>query len=183
MAAPATPIEAPVASNPAQADSHGTLTPTKSPLTCAAVPLIFISLRFGEAMLEAKSLQQDLHARGISTFLCDIPEGEDLAGAVITALTNCKLAVILGTKTYGKKTSSGFSTFEELRFIVNERKPHFLVKMCAEFEEAETRFRLPPDISYFLWQPKSDEERVRLPTGMVDRMVRRLHDVTQGRSG
>jgi hypothetical protein len=146
-------------------------------------PAVFISLRFGEGMPEAKALQAGLHARGVSAFLCDIPEGQDLANAVVMALTHCKLAVILGTKTYGQKTCSGFSTFEELRFIINEQKPHFLVKMCTEFEEAETRFRLSPDISYFPWQPGSDAERQRLPAGLVDKIIRRLQDVTQGRSG
>lgn len=157
--------------------------PQAPAITAATAPTVFISLRFGEAMLEARALQTDLHARGISAFLCDIPEGQDLAGAVITALTYCKLAVILGTKTYGKKTHSGFSTFEELRYIFEENKPFFLVKMCNDFEEHETRFRLTSSISYFSWQPATDAERGRLPPGLLDRVIRRLEDVTQGRSG
>jgi hypothetical protein len=158
-------------------------TPQASAITAANAPVVFISLRFGEATPEARALQQGLHARAISTFLCDIPEGQDLANAVVMALTHCKLAVILGTKTYGKKTASSFSTFEELRYIVNERKPFFLVKMCTEFEEAETRFRLPPDISYFPWQPANDAKREQLPAGLVDRVARRVQEVTEGWSG
>jgi hypothetical protein len=123
-----------------------------------------------------------LHARGVSTFLCDVPEGQDLANAVVMALTHCKLVVILGTKTYGKQTACGFSTFEELRYIFEVNKPFFLVKMCTEFEEAETRFRLPSSISYFPWQPASAAERERLPAGLVDRVISRLQDVTQGRA-
>jgi hypothetical protein len=134
-------------------------------------------------MPEAKALQSGLHARGVSAFLCDIPEGQDLANAVVMALTHCKLAVILGTKTYGKKTKSGFSTFEELRYIFEVNKPFFLAKMCSEFQEAETLFRLPSSISYFPWQPASEHERGRLPAGLVDKIVRRLQDVMQGRSG
>jgi hypothetical protein len=144
---------------------------------------VFISLRFGEGMPEAKALQADLHARGVSAFLCDIPEGQDLANAVVMALTHCKLAVILGTKTYGRKTTSGFSTFEELRYIFEVHKPFFLIKMCAEFEEAETLFRLPSSISYFPWQPTCEVERQQPPAGLVDKVVKRLQDVTQGRSG
>lgn len=132
-------------------------------------------------MPEAKALQHALYARGISAFLCDIPEGQDLAGAVIAALTYCRLAVILGTKTYGKKTESGFSTFEELRYIFEEKKPFFLVKMCNEFAEHETRFRLTSSISYFPWQAATEAERKQLAPGLVDRVVKRLEDVTQGR--
>jgi hypothetical protein len=134
-------------------------------------------------MPEAKVLQQALHESGVSAFLCDIPEGQDLANAVVTALTHCKLAVILGTKSYGKKTTSGFSTFEELRYIINEQKPLFLVKMCSEFDEAETRFRLSTDISYFQWQPSSKAEREQLPPGLLERVLRRLLDVLQGHAG
>jgi hypothetical protein len=35
-------------------------------ITADIAPLVFISLRFGEAMLEARTLQQGLHARGLS---------------------------------------------------------------------------------------------------------------------
>lgn len=127
-------------------------------------------------MLEAKALQQDLHAQGVSAFLCDIPEGQDLAGAVLTALTHCKLAVILGTRTYGKDTGCGFSTYEELRYIVEVKKPIFLIKMCQAFEEQYAVFRLPSSISHFPWQPATDAERKQLPPGLVEKIVRRLGD-------
>jgi hypothetical protein len=99
------------------------------------------------------------------------------------ALTHCKLAVILGTKTYGKKTTSGFSTFEELDYIFEVNKPFFLVKMCAEFEEPETLFRLPSRISYFPWHPASDAERRKLPPNLVDKVIKRLEKFTSHRGG
>ena len=89
----------------------------------------------------------------MSAFLCEIPEGDDIARNVINALTKCEMVVIMGSKTYGKETSSRYSTFQELRFIDDERKPFFLIKMCDKFEEAETRFRLNDSIAFIKWMP------------------------------
>ena len=61
----------------------------------------------------------------------------------------------MGSKTYlcqGNR-SSRYSTFQELRFIDDERKPFFLIKMCDKFEEAETRFRLNDSIAFIQWMP------------------------------
>lgn len=151
-------------------------------VTDANNPLVFISLCVDEARSEGKALQRGLHARGISTFTCDMP-GQELDNTVVAALTNCKLVVILGTKAYGKRTTSRFGTLQELRYIFEVTKPFFLVKMCAEFEEAETCFRFSGDVCYFPWQPNSEAERKRLPPGLVDRVIRRLQVLTQGRSG
>lgn len=124
-------------------------------------------------MEEANALKLELVRRGISVFLCNIPPGKDIGRSVIHALSNCKLAVILGTRTYGAKTLSGFSTNEELRYIINEKKPYFLAKMCDTFDEPETRFRLPPEISYYKWQPNGSQ-RSRVPSDLVEQIVRRL---------
>jgi hypothetical protein len=113
---------------------------------------IFISLRFAEAGNEATALKSALEARGISTFLCAVLPGDDIATEIVNALHDCKLAIIMGTKTYGKDTGAGFSTFEELRFI-HKKKPFFLIKMCEQFEERETIFRLDSSVSYFQWLP------------------------------
>jgi hypothetical protein len=78
---------------------------------------IFISLRFAEGGNEGTALKTALEARGITTFLCAVPCGGDIAPEVVNALHDCKLVIIMGTKTYGKDTGAGFSTFEELRFI------------------------------------------------------------------
>ncbi len=160
-------------------------TPTSSPPKPAPVapsaPIthydIFISLRFGEAMDEAVALKAALQQRSLSVFLCDVPEGKDIARTVISALTHCKLAVILGTLTYGTETTAGFSTFDELRYIKNEQKPFFLVKMCDRFEVEEARVRLPIDISYFPWQPKSAAERKSIPPTLVERILKRHAEV------
>jgi hypothetical protein len=124
--------------------------------------LIFISLRFAEAQKEAEDLKSALEARGISTFLGDVHPGGDIARLVVNALNECKLAIIMGSRTYGKVTGVGFSTFQELRFIVDKRKPFFLVKMCDTFEETETGFYLGSSVSYFQWTPGR-----RLPSDLV----------------
>ncbi|EGD78215.1 hypothetical protein PTSG_12838 [Salpingoeca rosetta] len=150
---------------------------------------IFISLRFGEAHEAAKELKQALHeaCHDVDVFLCDVPPGDDISEEIITALTDCDLAVIMGTKTYGKKTASKFSTFEELRFIINEEKPYFLIKMCDEFQVKQTRFRLPADISYFLWNPDcgtpahgtaTTPRRLAPPAELVPQILKKLGAVT-----
>jgi hypothetical protein len=81
----------------------------------------------------------------------------------------------MGTRTYGKDTGAGFSTFEELRFIKNEPKPFFLVKMCERFEEAETRFRLDPSVAYFQWLPGQP-----MSGDLVPQVLERLSSLTGG---
>ena len=89
----------------------------------------------------------------MSSFLCAVPEGDDIASKVISALTKCEMVIIMGSKTYGMETKSRYSTFQELRFIDDERKAFFLVKMCDKFEIPETRFRLNDSIAYIMWKP------------------------------
>jgi WD40 repeat protein len=138
---------------------------------------LFISLRFAEAGNEANLLKNALEAKGISTFLCAVEPGGDICTEIVNALHDCQLAIILGTKTYGKDTGVGYSTFEELRFIINERKPFFLVKMCDRFEEQETRFRLDSSVAYFQWTPGHP-----LPPDIVTKIVEKLSFVTSSSS-
>jgi WD40 repeat protein len=133
---------------------------------------IFISLRFAEAGPEAEALKQALEARGISTFLCAVHPGGDIAREIVNALHGCQLAIIMGTRTYGKDTGVGYSTFEELRFIKDDRKLFFLVKMCERFEEPETRFRLDSSVSYFQWFPGRP-----LPEDLVPKILEKLSSI------
>jgi hypothetical protein len=133
---------------------------------------VFISLRFKEAANEANILKSALEAKGISTFLCAVHPGGDIAREIVYALHNCQLAIIMGTKTYGKDTGIGFSTFEELRYI-HKKKPFFLIKMCEIFKEPETAFRLDDSVSYVQWFPGRP-----LPDGLVTQILKRLASVT-----
>ncbi len=64
-----------------------------------AVDQIFISLRFSEAMPEAIALKEELERSGVSAFLCAVPEGDDIASAIINAIDQCRLVVVMGTLT------------------------------------------------------------------------------------
>ena len=143
-------------------------------LSSAARP-IFISLRFAEAQSEACALQAALRTEGLDSFICDEPPGSELQQTVIDALYGCSLVIILGTQTYGRKTMSTFSTYEELRAIIAEKMPFFLVKMCPEFSENFTRFNLPTTIAYYQWQPASIEDRSVAPPALVAQIIARLH--------
>ena len=138
---------------------------------------VFISLRFSEAQSEARALQAALRSRGVGAFVCDELPSRALQQTVIDALYGCSLVVVLGTHTYGRKTSSTFSTHEELRAVIDEKLPFFLVKMCDEFSENSTRFALPNTIAYHAWQPKSMEERSLVPPELVDQIMARLGHV------
>ena len=68
------------------------------------------------------------------------PNGTNIGIVIPTALANAKMAIIMGSKTYGKKTeNNNFSTYNEMQFILSENKPMFLLKMCEEWEEPQTR--------------------------------------------
>lgn len=116
---------------------------------------IFISLRFGEAMEEAVQLRDALKAMGYKVFLCDEAPGINLQDIIFTALENAMLVVILGSKTYGKKTDSTFSTHEELNLIMVDNIPYFLIKMCERFEEVNARAHLGATM-YLQWMPGTE---------------------------
>mmetsp|Transcript_3286 Transcript_3286/g.6423 ORF Transcript_3286/g.6423 Transcript_3286/m.6423 type:complete len:90 (+) Transcript_3286:89-358(+) len=63
------------------------------------------------------------------------------------------MIIIMGTEDYGCPGTVNFSTKEELVFILQEKKPFFLIKMCERFEDSKTRFQLPDDTSYVPWTP------------------------------
>ena len=75
-------------------------------------------------------------AQGVSTFIADeITPGCDIASAIGRAIDICKLVVIMGTITYGTNTGAGFSTFDEMRCILDHDrgKAVLLVKLCDDF--------------------------------------------------
>ncbi len=139
--------------------------------------LVFLSLRFGEGMWVGELVKKALEAKGIHAFLCDVQEGGDIAQAISDHLDRCDLVVVLGTKTYGRKTSSGFSTFQELRFVMDYEKPFFLIKMCESFAESETRLRLPPSIAYFPWTNYNADVPTALPADLVTHILKKLDSV------
>ncbi|EGD79791.1 hypothetical protein PTSG_10776 [Salpingoeca rosetta] len=138
---------------------------------------VFISLRFSEAMEESEALKKALDERGVPTFLCSVAAGDSIADAVIEAIDECELVVIMGTHTYGEKLGSKFSSCKELEFIMDEEKPFFLVKMCDRFKHAKTRFWFPSTIADHPWRPQG-AERSQPPDELVDAIIAKLKDVT-----
>ena len=124
---------------------------------------IFLSLRFGEAMAEAKALRQAIASCGKSAFICEVAAGEDIKTAVIQKLVQARLVVVLGTATYGVGTVN-FSTKEEMEFFLSEKIPFVLIKMCEDFEEPRTRFNFGPSVSYIEWLPGEPMPADLVPT-------------------
>jgi hypothetical protein len=91
---------------------------------------LFISCRFGEALEQAEMLKSALDKEDISCFLFSVHAGDSIGEAVMANLVEAELVIILGTATYGQKTDSKFSTFHELKYIMDADKPFFLIKMC-----------------------------------------------------
>jgi len=133
----------------------------------------FISFRFGEAHAEALALKAALEARGRTVFLSNASPGSDLQEMIAHALANCKLAIILATKTYGRKTNALFCTSAEMNFIVgNDRKPYFLVRGIPfgdDWAEPLTTMAFPPSIMFKLWLPGEP-----MPDDLVSDILARL---------
>jgi hypothetical protein len=130
---------------------------------------VFISFRMNEVMDEALQLKSKLEAFGVSTFVCDTQPGGNLLSDISHAISNCDLAVILGTETFGIETDVKFSTLDELMHIRSERKPIFLIKMCDRFDSAEVRFCFPESTLYTEWPPHT-----AMPTGLVREILDKI---------
>lgn len=134
---------------------------------------VMISFRVKEASQEAETLALGLEAHGISTFICTkfLRDGEDMKKMIINVIDQSELVVILGTATYGKETLNTYSTHEELKFIISEKKKIFLVQMCDRFEEASTRFNLPDSIKSVKWNLRSS-----IPADLIERVATSLKE-------
>mmetsp|Transcript_28717 Transcript_28717/g.73427 ORF Transcript_28717/g.73427 Transcript_28717/m.73427 type:complete len:84 (-) Transcript_28717:179-430(-) len=78
------------------------------------------------------------------------------------------MVIIMGTETYGSEGTVKFSTKEELRFIMEEEKPFFLVKMCDRFKDAGTRFKLTASKSYIMWKKGTP-----LPSNLISELEKK----------
>ena len=94
------------------------------------------------------------------------------------ALKSCKLAIILATKTYGRKTNALFCTYAEMNYIVgNDRKPYYLVRMIPigeDWAEPLTTMAFPPSIMFKLWIPGEP-----MPDDLVTELCTKLKEVEQ----
>ena len=69
-------------------------------------PPVFISLRYAEATAEAVQLRDALLEKGVVAYINDSAPGDNMFKEIATAVRHCKLAVIMGTRTYGQETAS-----------------------------------------------------------------------------
>jgi tRNA A-37 threonylcarbamoyl transferase component Bud32 len=90
---------------------------------------VFISWRMGECKKEVKVLQPALQALGIKVIVVGELPGGDLLHAVQAGMSEAHLHIIMGTATYGKKTSGKIDTWVEMQEIKNSGKPFFLINM------------------------------------------------------
>ena len=135
---------------------------------------IFCSLRFKEAMNEAKTVRRLLLEQHplLKVTIIDVPEGQDIGDHVSKKLDASKLVIIFGTETYGLGTASCFSTKEELQYIKDSKKPFFLIKMCDTFAEPRTRMILNGTVSYKLWLPNTP-----MPVDLISSIYKIFTDV------
>jgi hypothetical protein len=140
---------------------------------------VFISFRFGEAHAEALALKAALEQQQLRVFLSDVAAGGDLQDVISQALVNTHVAVILASKTYGQKTNRLFDTSNERNFIVEKRKPFYLVRMICVNEEWKvpaTAVAFSSTIMYKLWLPGE-----QMPPGMVDEIVKLVEETSSTR--
>lgn len=141
-------------------------------------PDVFLSLRFDEARDQALEVKTQLAAHGISAFLCDVPPGHDINEHITDAITACKLVVVFGTRTYGRKTTS-FSTYQELRYIMDCQelgvKEMFLIRMSESYDESTAQFHLPRSVSY-------EDGMNGITSGLVNKIVAAVRRLSQAQS-
>lgn len=142
---------------------------------------IFISLRFNEggknwplkAAQQLKgALETDPH--NLKVFLCDVEAGADIFKTVCHAMAASTMFVIFGSETYGTDTGSKCCTYQELNFIIDEKKEFFLIKMCDKYKVATTLMTFNRDIAYEKWFPFESQA---LPGALLANIAKKFHGV------
>jgi hypothetical protein len=93
---------------------------------------VFISWRMSECKDEVKVLQPALEALGIKVIVVSELPGGDLLRAVKEGMAEADLFIIMGTETYGTRTSGKIDTWVEMHDIKESGKPSFLINMNPE---------------------------------------------------
>ena len=102
---------------------------------------IFITLRFiAWCITRGECIKELLEAVGFTVYLASLLAGDNIDDDVIENLHTSKMALILGSETYGEATKSKVNTKKELGFILDKEKPFFLLKMCKHFNQLIRRF-------------------------------------------
>ena len=133
---------------------------------------VFISFRFSEAHKEALALKAFLERLGLTVFLSDYKPGENLGKGIAEALQNCRIVVVLASKTYGLATNDMFDTGREVKFVLDQKKPFFFVRMIPfgeKWEQPETTLAFPSSIMQVLWLPGEP-----MPASIADDILKKL---------
>lgn len=176
----ALPVQNPVSSKTgAQPKSPRVLKDCRSyspPLT------VFVSWRMGECKDEVKEqLQPVLEARGVTVIVVGELAGGDLLQAVTDGMEKADVYVVMGTETYGKRTSGSIDTYQEMQYIVSSRKPYFLFNMNPD--DSLMRFKEAPanmifnlnNISWERWRVGDP-----MPSKAADNIVEKLQEARDG---
>ena len=141
----------------------------------SATPLydFFISFRFGEAHAEALRTKADLEAAGKTVFISDVQSGGNLEEVICEALDKCKMVIVFGTATYGRSTTS-FSTYHEINYTIDEKKPFYLIKMCDRWEETHVRMKFGQRTMYTLWMPGDP-----MPNDLIANILAKLDTIDE----
>ena len=150
-------------------------------------PVLFISWRMGECKEEVKGeagLQNALEAEGVDVLVVGEHAGGDLLEAVSNGMERADLFVIMGTKTYGKKTSDLIDTFREMQRIKSSGKPFFLINMNPEeslmrFEQEAANLLLNLDTT--AWERW--EVGAKLPNKLVQNILAKLAEAVGKTTG
>lgn len=143
---------------------------------------IFISLRFSEKGLKtgnpwkpveaAELLKKKLLSKGYTVFLCALENGDSIYETVLNALTNSRFFVIMGSETYGAKTNSKISTYQESQFITDMGPHYYLIQMCDNFEEPHARLQFThTETMYDRWRYDLHPDQ-QVPVAILDGICR-----------
>ena len=142
---------------------------------------VFISWRMAECKEEVKQLQPALEAHGVKVIVVgELPSG-DLKRAVEAGMAEAHLFIIMGTATYGKKTSGKIDTWAEMQEIKRSGKPFFLINLNPEsslmrFQEAKANELFDLDtVAWHRWAVGTEMDP-KLP-GLV---MQKLEEIRQG---
>ena len=128
-----------------------------------------------------KQLQPALEALGVKTIVVGELPGGDLKRAVEAGMAEAHLFIIMGTETYGKKTSGKIDTWAEMQEIKRSGKPFFLINMNPDsslmrFQEAKANELFDLDtVAWHRWAVGTEMDP-KLP-GLV---VQKLEEIRQG---
>jgi WD40 repeat protein len=140
---------------------------------------LFISFRLDEASEEASALKLALEEAGMPAFLfAEDLDAKQLASEILAHIPRSPLVVIMGTTEYGKAIATNSASHLELRYIVEQKSPVFLIKMCDDFEDPFAQRHLPMAMSHFSWIVDA-EDRGKVPEGLVQQIKGKLASETR----